>query len=466
MTEYEKNDLAASENVEQDEEIRKENELHEHRIVYVEPESIADDLGVESGDVLVSINGQTVEDVFDYRYLINDEEITVLIRKKNGEEWELQIEKEYDEDLGIDFENTLMDSYRSCRNKCVFCFIDQLPEGMRKTLYFKDDDSRLSFIQGNYLTLTNMSEEDLDRIIRYRLEPVNISFHTLHPELRCRMLNNRFAGQIIEKADRLHRAGIEMNGQIVLCRGLNDGEELEYSLKNFEQFLPELKSVSIVPVGLTRYRRNLYPLEPFTRDDALKIIAQIERWQQYYYQKYGTHLVHPSDEWYIMAARPLPPADRYDGYLQIENGVGMIRSLTDEVHEYLDNISGDDRETEAAVATGLLAYPYVRKLCDEIRIKYPNVSVHVYPIQNVFFGERITVAGLLTGQDLKKQLSGKVSGIRLLLTKSMLKAGEPVFLDDVSVPELEKSLQTKIRIVESDGEDFVNACIEKDKENI
>ena len=218
MTEYEKNDLAASENVEQDEEIRKENELHEHRIVYVEPESIADDLGVESGDVLVSINGQTVEDVFDYRYLINDEEITVLIRKKNGEEWELQIEKEYDEDLGIDFENTLMDSYRSCRNKCVFCFIDQLPEGMRKTLYFKDDDSRLSFIQGNYLTLTNMSEEDLDRIIRYRLEPVNISFHTLHPELRCRMLNNRFAGQIIEKADRLHRAGIEMNGQTYKIR--------------------------------------------------------------------------------------------------------------------------------------------------------------------------------------------------------------------------------------------------------
>ena len=235
-----------------------------HRIERIEPDSIAEELELSPGDVLLAVNGEQIEDVFDYHYLIHDEYLTVLVQKPDGEEWELEIEKEYDEDLGIVFENGLMDEYRSCRNKCIFCFIDQMPKGMRETLYFKDDDARLSFLQGNYITLTNMGDRDIERIIRYRLEPVNISVHTTNPQLRCRMLNNRFAGDALERMRRLKEAGIAMNGQIVLCKGVNDGEELERSIRDLTSFLPELQSVSVVPVGLTRYREGLYPLEPFS----------------------------------------------------------------------------------------------------------------------------------------------------------------------------------------------------------
>ena len=254
--------------------------IREHVIKAVEPDSIAEELELAPGDVLVSVNGQPVGDVLDYHYLINEEYLEILVRKPDGEEWELEIEKEYEDDLGIEFENGLMDDYRSCSNKCVFCFIDQLPEGMRKTLYFKDDDSRLSFLQGNYVTLTNMSDADVERIITYRLEPVNISFQTTDPDLRCRMLQNRFAGEALKKADRLYEAGITMNGQIVLCKGLNDGEQLEASLQKLSGYLPYLQSVSVVPVGLTDHREGLYPLEPFTKEDARKVLEQIHRWQE------------------------------------------------------------------------------------------------------------------------------------------------------------------------------------------
>ena len=441
----------------------------EHKIKEIVLGSIAQELELEAGDVLLAVNGQEVEDVFDYHYLANEEYLTVLIRKADGEEWELEIEKEFEEDLGIVFENSLMDEYRSCRNKCIFCFIDQMPKGMRETLYFKDDDSRLSFLQGNYVTLTNMSDHDIDRIIRYRLEPINISFQTMNPQLRCKMLNNRFAGDVFPKIKRLADAGIEMNGQIVLCRGINDGEELEYSIREMSKYLPYLRSVSVVPVGLTKFRDGLYPLEPFTAEDAVKVIDQIEAWQKRIYPQYGIHFIHASDEWYILAGREFPEEDRYDGYLQLENGVGMMRLLREETMEALQDLADEcssDAETgvcrEVSIATGKLAAPLLRELCVEIQKQYPQVKGHIYEIENQFFGERITVSGLITGADLKEQLKDKSLGEELLLPCSMMRSGEEIFLDDVTVDELEKALQIKVRIVKSSGCDFVRAVTGQD----
>lgn len=380
----------------------------EHIISAVVPGSIAQEMEIEPGDVLLSVNGQVPVDIFDYRYLMNEEEIQVLIRKRSGEEWELEIEKEYEEDLGLEFENGLMDDYRSCRNQCIFCFIDQLPKGMRDTLYFKDDDSRLSFLQGNYLTLTNMSDADLDRILYYKLSPINISFHTTNPELRCKMLHNRFAGEIHKKVQRLKEAGIVMNGQIVLCRGVNDREELERSIRDLTKYLPQLQSVSVVPVGLTRYRDGLYPLEPFTREDACQVLEMIHRWQKKIFDMHGTHFIHAGDEWYILAGQPVPEQDRYDGYPQLENGVGMVRLLEEEVKAALEGVSGDARERRITIATGELAAPFLAGHAERIREKYPDIRIQVIPVQNRFFGERITVAGLVTGQDLIRQLKGRI----------------------------------------------------------
>ncbi|MCD8076106.1 MAG: DUF512 domain-containing protein [Lachnospiraceae bacterium] len=433
----------------------------EHKITAVEPDSIAEELELAPGDTVLSVNGQTIEDVFDYHYLINEEYLTVQVRKENGEEWELEIEKEYEDDLGITFESSLMDEYRSCRNHCIFCFIDQMPKGMRDTLYFKDDDSRLSFLQGNYVTLTNMSDHDIDRIIRYHLEPINISFHTMNPTLRCEMLRNRFAGDIFPKVRRMADAGIELNGQIVLCRGINDGEELNASIQKLTEYLPQLRSVSVVPVGLTRFRDGLYPLEAFTPEDAGEVIDCIEGWQEKIYGEFGLHFIHASDEWYVLAGRDFPEADRYDGYLQLENGVGMMRLLMEEVREVLDEETGavELPPREISIATGRLAGPYLKNLCDRICEKYPNILCHVYEIRNDYFGESITVAGLITGTDLLAQLKGKRLGRELLLPCSMLRSGERVFLDDVSVEDLEKNLAVSIRVVESDGRDFVSAIV-------
>ncbi len=430
----------------------------EHIVSAVTPGSIAEEMEIEPGDVLVSVNGQEPEDVFDYRYLMNEEEVLVVIRKPDGEEWELEIEKEYEDDLGMEFENGLMDDYRSCRNKCMFCFIDQLPKGMRDTLYFKDDDSRLSFLQGNYLTLTNMSEHDLEKIIYYKLSPINISFQATNPELRCKMLHNRFAGDVMDKVRRLKEAGIMMNGQIVLCRGVNDGEELDRSIRDLVTLMPELQSVSVVPVGLTRYRDGLYPLEPFTKEDACKVLDLIHSWQEKLLKEYGTHFIHAGDEWYILAEQPIPEETTYDGYLQLENGVGMVRLLKEEVDAYLKRLPGDDRKRRVTIATGELAAPYLREHVASIRGKYPNVEVQVITVKNEFFGGKITVAGLLTGQDLVKQLKGKDLGEELLLSINMLKSDEPIFLDDMTVEQLQTALQIKVSIVESSGNDFVN-CI-------
>ena len=430
-----------------------------HVISRVLPGSIGEELELEPGDILVSINGQPVEDVFDYRYLMNDELVELLIRKKNGEEWELEVEKDYEEDLGVEFENSLMDDYRSCSNHCIFCFIDQMPPGMRETLYFKDDDSRLSFLQGNYVTLTNMSDYDLERIIKFHLSPINVSFQAMNPELRCKMLHNRFAGDALKKVDRLYEGGVTMNGQIVLCKGVNDREELEYSLEKLSAYAPVLQSVSIVPVGLSKFRDGLYPLESFTKEDAEHLIEQVERWQKIMMEKHGIHFVHASDEWYILAGRNMPEEGRYDGYLQLENGVGMMRLLETEVKERLSQLEGDDRKIQASVATGKLAAPFIKKMTELVQEKFPNISVSVYTIKNEFFGEKITVSGLITGQDLKTQLKDRQLGEKVLIPCNMLRSGEDVFLDDLTVEMISEALGTEIVVVDEPGADLVDCLI-------
>ena len=430
-----------------------------HVISRVLPGSIGEELELEPGDVLVSINGQPVEDVFDYRYLMNDEVVELLIRKKNGEEWELEVEKDYEDDLGVEFENSLMDDYRSCSNHCIFCFIDQMPPNMRETLYFKDDDSRLSFLQGNYVTLTNMSEYDLDRIIKFHLSPINVSFQTMNPELRCKMLHNRFAGDALKKVDKLYQGGVIMNGQIVLCKGVNDRDELEYSLEKLSEYAPVLQSVSVVPVGLSKYRDGLYPLEPFDREDAEYLIEQVERWQKIMMERHGIHFIHASDEWYILAGKKLPEETRYDGYLQLENGVGMMRLLETEVKERLAGLEGDDREFTASVATGKLAAPFIQQYMKLIQEKFPNIKVNVYTIRNDFFGERITVSGLITGADLREQLKDKELGEKILIPCNMLRSGEDVFLDDLTVDDIREALGTELVVVDEPGADLVDCVI-------
>ena len=432
---------------------------HEHIVKNTAAGSIAEEMGIEPGDRLISIDGQEIEDVFDYQFYEESEELVLLIEKPDGEQWELEIEKEADEPLGIEFGQGLMDEYRSCRNKCIFCFIDQMPPGMRDTLYFKDDDSRLSFLQGNYITLTNMSSHDVERIVRYRLEPINISFQTTNPELRCRMLHNRFAGDALKKVDILYRGGIEMNGQIVICKGVNDGEELERSIRDLTRYLPLLKSVSVVPVGLTRFREGLYPLEPFTKEEAREVLSVIHRWQEKIYKQYGLHFIHAGDEWYLLAEEDIPEEERYDGYLQLENGVGMLRLLFNEFEEGMSRLGGGPGSGAISAATGKLAYPYIRRMADRVEEQFPGRKIHVYCIRNDFFGERITVSGLVTGQDIIAQLKGKELGSRLLLPCNMLKADEDVFLDDITVKEVSDALQVPVDIVKSSGQDLIDAML-------
>lgn len=432
---------------------------HTHIIKNVLPGSIAEELEISAGDKLLAINDQEIEDVFDYHFFANEEYLTVLIEKPDGEQWELEIEKEYEEDLGIEFEQGLMDEYRSCRNKCIFCFIDQMPKDMRETLYFKDDDSRLSFLQGNYVTLTNMSDHDIDRIVRYHLEPINVSFQTTNPELRCKMLHNRFAGEALKKVDRLYEGGITMNGQIVLCKGINDGEELERSIRDLMKYAPQLQSVSVVPVGLSKYRDGLYPLLPFTKEDAKEVLHIIHKWQKKAYEEFGIHFIHGGDEWYILAEEELPEEERYDGYLQLENGVGMLRLLMNEFEEGYESLNGDERDREVSIATGFLAYPYIQRMADRIMEKYPKSKLHVYGIRNDFFGELITVSGLITGQDLIGQLKGKALGEKLLLPCNMLRIEEQDFLDDVTLQDVKDALQVPVDIVKSSGQDFIDAVL-------
>ena len=439
---------------------------NEHLIKEVYPGSIAEEMGIEPGDVLLRINRQEIGDVFDYRYYIKDDYIEVLIRKADGEEWLLEIDKDYDDDLGIEFDNGLMSDYRSCSNKCIFCFIDQMPPGMRETLYFKDDDSRLSFLQGNYITLTNMTEKDVERIIHMQLAPINISVQSTNPELRCKMLHNRFAGDKLKYLDQLYEGHVEMNGQIVCCKGVNDGEELKRSIEDLSKYLPFMRSVSAVPAGITKYRDGLYPLELYTKEEAEAVIDLIESYQKKFYEEYGLHFIHASDEWYITAERDFPEEERYDGYIQLENGVGMMRLFIEEFEEAVKHLEGKPMERTLTIATGKLTYPTICQFAERLTKLYPGLVVHVYAIRNDFFGETITVSGLITGQDLVKQLLeykewGVDLGETLLIPSNMLRTGEEVFLDDMTVQQVEEVLGMHLTAIEPGGQDFVDAVLDE-----
>ncbi len=433
-----------------------------HVIASVEDGSIAQEMELVPGDAVYMVNHQVMEDVFDYQFLINDTFVVLNVIKENGEEWELEIEKDFDEDLGITFESSLMDDYRSCSNKCIFCFIDQLPLGMRETMYFKDDDSRLSFLQGNYITMTNMKDKDLDRIIKYRLEPINISVHTTDPTLRCMMLHNRFAGKLSRQLDKLYEGRIQMNAQIVLCKNINDGEQLDRTISDLSKYMPWLEGVSVVPMGFTRFREGLYPVEPYTGEDAAKVLDQIGKWQQRLLEEYDNRFVYAGDEWYIMAGRPLPSQEEYDGYGQLENGIGMMRLLIQEFSDALDALEGDGRTRHVSIVSGVLASGYIRELTEKLMEKYPNIQADVHCIKNKFFGETITVTGLLTGQDIVAQLQGKALGDVLLLPMNMLRSGENVLLDDMTTTDIEKALQVPVDIIKSNGDDLIIKILGED----
>lgn len=441
-----------------------------HRIADVLEHSPADNAGIRTGDYLSTINNQQMVDIFDYYYFSNDEKLNVnIIRENNNENKDFPekqelcftIHKDPDEDLGLLFEQALLDDYKHCSNRCIFCFIDQMPKGMRETLYFKDDDTRLSFLQGNYVTLTNLKDEDLERIIAYRLAPINISVHATDPDVRTFMLKNRFAGNILEKMRRIADADLPMNAQIVLCKGINDGQVLDKTLEDLAGLMPQLSSVSIVPVGLTKYREHLPALEPFTKEDALVVLDQIHAFSDRCRRLHGIGFAYASDEWYLEANQALPEEADYDGYPQLENGVGMARLLISEFTEALafEKKRFWMRKKEVSIVCGTLIEPIIRKLCDDLTSKFSSVTVHIYPIRNDFFGEQVTVTGLLTGGDVMRQLEGKALGKKLLLPLNMLRSGEDVFLDDVHVSDVEQKLNVPIDIVASDGADLVKKIL-------
>lgn len=428
-------------------------------IIKVEENSIAREMGIEAGDILVSINDKAVKDVFDYRYLIQDEYIEVAIEKPNGEAWLLEIDKEEYEDLGIVFGTGLMDKARSCTNKCIFCFIDQLPKGMRESLYFKDDDSRLSFLQGNYVTLTNMKEEDIDRIIFYHLSPINVSVHTTDMELRKFMLKNPNATRLMDYLRKLNENYIEMNFQIVLCKDINDGANLDKSIEDLSEFLPIARSMSIVPFGKSAHREGLYNIELFNKEDCKKIISQVEQWQNKFLNEYGTRFCFLSDEFYITAGEPLPDNDFYEGYPQYENGVGMVTLMKKEFYEKLQNIEPDNIKRNITIATGKIAYDFIRSLGDAIEHKFKNTKINVVPIENDFFGRTITVSGLMTGSDIINQLKNKELGDYLFVPENCLRAEETVLLDDVDIKDIERELNIKVVVASNDGDKMLNQII-------
>lgn len=426
-------------------------------ITGVIPDSPAYRAGIRKGEFLISMNGHKVRDVLDYMYYAAETKVHLIIQNQ-GEEREIKIQKDEYDDLGLEFASFLMDKKQSCQNKCVFCFIDQMPPGMRETLYFKDDDARLSFLQGNYVTLTNMTQEDVDRIIEMKLN-INVSVHTTNPELRCKMMHNRFAGQKLDFLWQMARAGIQLNCQIVLCPTLNDGAELERTLQDLGKMLPNLTSVAVVPVGLSKYRENLYPLVPFTKQTAGEAIDLIQSYQEKFLEKFGTRAVFPSDEFFLIAEREIPDADYYEEYPQYENGVGMLRSLADEFHQALEIAEAENLPRTVSIATGRSPYEFICKLAKEAEEKFQGLTCHVYCIRNDFFGESITVTGLITAQDLIAQLKNQPLGDELLLSSSMIRRNDDVFLDDMHIPEVEQALNIKIRITDSDGFELLDAML-------
>ena len=429
------------------------------KIASVDPHSPARKAGVRPGEKLTHINGHPIVDVLDYKFYAYDPRLELTLTDPEGNSRTLRLRKEEGEDLGLNFETYLMDKARSCANKCIFCFVDQMPPGMRDTLYFKDDDARLSFLMGNYMTLTNLSRREIQRIMDLRISPINISVHATDPELRSAMLKNPRAGECLEVMKQFAQAGIEMNCQIVACPGVNDGPALERTLDDLSGLYPAVTSVAVVPVGVTKFREGFCRIEPYTREQAAALLDQVEQFAAAFLEKQGTSLAWCSDEFYLIAGRPLPEKAYYEDMDQLENGVGMLRLLLHQAELALE----DEGQTEVApfsVATGLSAAPFVQEIVDKIREKCGNIKGRVYPIVNRFFGETITVSGLITGTDLIEQLNGKDLGKRLLIPDNMLRAGERVFLDDVTVEQLEEALGVAVIPVPADsGFDLADAIL-------
>lgn len=432
------------------------------KITDVEQGSYAEKHGIISGDTLVSINDNEITDVLDYRFYLSEKKVSLKLLRADSE-YSVVIKKgEYD-DIGLGFETPLMDEKHSCKNGCIFCFIDQNPEGLRESLYFKDDDSRLSFIHGNYITLTNMTDKDIERIIKMRFSPINISVHTTNPELRVKMMKNKRSGEVLKYLGDLKRAGLSMCGQIVLCKGVNDGDELLRSMNDLSEYFPEMSSVAIVPAGLTKYRDKLYPLTDFNVEEAGRVIDMIDSVGEKMMALHGSRMFFAADELYLKAKRPIPEQDYYEGYPQIENGVGMIRSFLEDFSLAWEDISDmSDSLAEprcVSVATAKAAYPFIKKSCDMLSGFIKNLKINVFEIVNNFYGESITVTGLLTGCDIKDQLSGKELGEELFIPENALKADEDIFLCGMTLAELSAELGTKITPLGDDGYEFVRAVI-------
>ena len=429
-------------------------------ITKIQKGSIAEELEIQKGDILISINSQKVEDIIEYQYLIAEDYIELEIQTKSGEIVIYEIDKDVDEELGIEFENPITNSVQTCRNKCMFCFIDQLPKGMRKTLYIKDDDSRLSFLQGNFITMTNMGQKELDKMIKYHISPVNISVHTTDSNLRVKMLKNKTAGNILEKMTILKNANIDMNAQIVLIPNVNDKENLEKTLNDLEKLHPNLQSVAIVPIGITKYRDNLEKVDIFDKKSSIELIKQIEKFQKNYLQKLKTRFVFLSDEFYVMSGIKRPTHKEYEGYKQLENGVGLMTKQEFEYNKELKKIKTYDKKRTISIATGTSAYDFIKELSNNIANQFQTVTISVYKIRNDFFGETITVAGLVTATDMLNQLAGKNLGDELLIPKVMLKSDEDIFLDSITLKDFEQKLGTKVRVVDVDGYSFVKNVLD------
>ncbi|MDF2593772.1 MAG: Fe/S oxidoreductase [Clostridia bacterium] len=434
----------------------------EHKIVKVEKNSIAEEMGIESGDILIWINEENIEDVFDYQYSLAEEEIEVCIRKQNGEEWVLEIEKEYHEDLGLIYENSLMDELIRCQNKCKFCFIDQLPPNMRETVYFKDDDWRMSFLNGNYITLTNMRQKDIDRLIKHRLSPINISIHATDEKVRIDLLNNRFAGRIIDQIKTLIAGGIKINGQIVLCKGINDGVILDKTIEDLSQFIPHILSLTVVPVGISKFREGLAVLEGFDEASAREVVKVVEKWQQYYLEKMQTRFIFAADEFYIKAEEKLPAYSEYEDFPVLDNGVGMLTKFDYELTTALKKINQEDKGVfECSFVTGELTKKFMQDCIKKLKVKFPNLMMNLHVVTNRFFGQEITVTGLLTGRDIVETLKQKKSlGKVLLLVDNMLRGQEQILLDDYTTEQISKELGLPVEIVPNQGEEWIDKIIE------
>ena len=430
------------------------------QILSVTKSSPADKAGICAGDLLLTVNGETVCDVLDYRFYAVDANSTVTV-SRDGKELAFSLRNRAYEELGMEFGTYLMDEKKRCTNNCIFCFIDQNPHGMRETIYFKDDDERLSFLQGNYVTLTNLRDSDIERIIRMRISPVNVSVHTTNPDLRVKMMRNRFAGEKLKYLKQLDEGGIRINAQLVLCRGINDGEELERSLRELCK-LENLESLAAVPCGMTAHREGLPELLPFDRDSSADVIDRIERFAELCLQERGIRTVYASDEFYLTACRPIPSEEAYDGYPQLENGVGMLRLHTEEFRDALEYCETDDVRRHVSIATGVLAEPHIKTLASMAMERFPSLRVDVYAIRNFFFGETITVSGLVTGGDIIKQLTGKQLGDVLLLPENMLRYEGDLFLDNVSLDDVRQALGVRVDVTERNGEDLLEKIIGKD----